>query len=109
MGMARQGQAWHANYTFQRAFVKITKGAWHAKLGVACQPPSQYWVCHLGSKARHASSLVQKGDLKVQHWVCHLGSKAWHANSTHDLGVPLGFKAWHTKLEGAHTNKGCAT
>ena len=87
MGVARKGQAWHTNYTFQRALLKTHKGAWLANhmnyTGRATwarrrDTPILFvsGACHLSS--RHGTPSLKSS---IPQWACHLGSKVWHNNS----------------------------
>ncbi|QHN86518.1 uncharacterized protein DS421_16g546970 [Arachis hypogaea] len=63
-----------------------TKGAWHAKLGVARLTHQLLWACHLSKGAWHANSPPQEEpSLWRATWYRRRGTPAQRSH----LGVPL--------------------
>ncbi|KAL4356898.1 hypothetical protein AHAS_Ahas09G0132700 [Arachis hypogaea] len=63
-----------------------TKGAWHARLGVACLTHQLLWALYLSKGARHANSLSQEEPpLQRATWCRRRGTPAPKSH----FGVPL--------------------
>ncbi|QHN86042.1 uncharacterized protein DS421_16g542550 [Arachis hypogaea] len=63
-----------------------TKGAWHARLGVAFLTHQLLWACHLSKGAWHANSPFQEEpSLRRATWYRRRGTAAPRSH----LGMPL--------------------